>query len=82
MLELGRVDEQPAQTLSAVKSMANQKSDLLVRSYLKQPRLLQLISQLLGRFKELAEVQMYGFKILYSVCTVTRLEVSLSLWCV
>ena len=74
ILELGQLTV----ALSDARSLGNRKEDVFVRSYLKQPWLLQLISQHLEKFRELAEVQHYAFKILYSVCTVTKLEVRAS----
>ena len=58
------------------KSKSQDEGRTTIRAFLKQPKVLQLLSDILERFVAAAEVLIHGFKILYSLFSVTKLNVS------
>ena len=79
-LELQATDEPNTQSHLDMISLGTFRSDATVQSYLKQPWVLQLISEILETFITVAEVLVLGFKILYSLFAITKLEVSIFTW--
>ena len=65
-----------SQSLLDLRSLDSLQDDTVVRGYLKNQKVLELLQELLEIHLNTAEVLVHGFKIFYSLFTLARLEVS------
>ncbi len=59
------------------KSKSIKEDRTIIRVYLKKPKVLQLLTDILEKFVATTEVLIHAFKIFYSLFSVTKLNVSL-----
>jgi len=64
------------QTLLDLRSLDSLQDDTVVRGYLKNQKVLELVQEVLEIHVSTAEVLVHGFKIFYSLFTLAKLEVS------